>query len=178
METHPLQPRRVAIGVLCLCVSTISVAQKINVDSSRSANFSSYHTYMWETSPNPAKGEWDQRIVDAIDKQLQAKGLTKVDSNPDLWVVYSNSIQNNKEVVGVGYIPSGIPGDWGAPAGHSTYAYKVGTLVVEIADTKTKQLVWRGSASNTISNNSKKNTKNLDKAVAKLFNQYPPKQKQ
>ena len=51
---------------------------------------------MWEKSPHPANGLWGPRIVDAIDKQLQAKGWTKVDSNPDIWVVYSNSIHDQK----------------------------------------------------------------------------------
>ncbi len=92
-----------AIVVLGLLVSTAAVAQKINVDWDRQANFSQYHTYMWQPSPHPAKGFWDQRITDAVDKQLDAKGLTKVDSNPDLRVVYSNSIHDQKEVVGTGY---------------------------------------------------------------------------
>ena len=46
-----------------------------------------------------------------------------------------------------------------------------------MADTKDKQLVWRGSVSDTINDNSNKNIKNLDKAVAKLFKGYPPKPK-
>jgi hypothetical protein len=158
-------------------VSTICVAQKTNVDWDRSANFSSYHTYMWETSPNPAKGEWNQRIIDDVDRQLQAKGLTKVDSNPDLWVVYSNSIQHQKQVVGIGYIAGSLPGYGGGPAGHVTYINKIGTLVVEIADTRTKQLVWRGAISDTISDKQNRNIKTLDNAVTKLFRNYPPQQK-
>ena len=96
--------RRVfAAIVLSVLFSTVAFAQKTNIDWDRSANFSNYHTYMWEKSPHPAKGFWDQRIVDAVDKQLQAKGLTKVDANPDMWVVYSNSIHDQKEVIGTGY---------------------------------------------------------------------------
>ena len=167
-----------AIVVLGLLVSTAAVAQKINVDWDRQANFSQYHTYMWQTSPHPAKGFWDQRITDAVDKQLQAKGLTKVDSNPDVWVVYSNSIHDQKEVVGTGYNmgPYWGWGTWGGPTTttYNTWVTKVGTLVVEISDPKQKDLLWRGSATDTISDNSDKNIKTLDKAVAKLFKGYPP----
>jgi len=167
-----------AIVVLGLLVSTAAVAQKINVDWDRQANFSEYHTYMWQASPHPAKGFWDQRITDAVDKPLQAKGLTKVDSNPDVWVVYSNSIHDQKEVVGTGYNmgPYWGWGVWGGPTTttYNTWVTKVGTLVVEISDPKQKDLLWRGSATDTISDNSDKNIKTLDKAVAKLFKGYPP----
>jgi hypothetical protein len=99
-----------SVVILSLLLSTLALAQKINTDWDRSANFSTYHTYMWETSPRPAHGLWHQRIIDAIDKQLQAKGLTKVDSNPDMWVVYSNTIHDQKEVVGNNY---GFGPGWG-----------------------------------------------------------------
>ncbi len=174
--------RRVfAAIVLSVMFSTVAFAQKTNIDWDRSANFSNYHTYMWEKSPHPAKGFWDQRIVDAVDKQLQAKGLTKVDANPDMWVVYSNSIHDQKEVIGTGYGfgPSWGWGYWGpGNVTYNTYVTKQGTLVVELAHAKdNKVLLWRGSVTNTISDNSNKNINNLDKAVAKLFQNFPPKQK-
>ena len=52
---------------------------------------------------------------------------------------------------------------------YNTYVTKQGTLVVDIADAKNKQLLWRGSATDTISDNSNKNIKTLDNAVNKLF---------
>ena len=172
-----------ALFVLGLLVSSAAVAQKTNIDWDRQANFSQYHTYMWQKSPHPAKGFWDDRIIDAVDKQLQAKGLTKVDSNPDLWVVYSNSIHEQKELVGTGYNygPGWGWGGWGylgpTTTTYNTWVTKEGTLVVEISDVKEKELLWRGSATDTISDNSNKNIKTLDKAVAKLFKGYPPTSK-
>jgi len=50
----------------------------------------------------------------------------------------------------------------------------VGTLVIDLFDTKTKQLIWRGTASDTLSNNSNKNIENLNKGVEKLFKKFPP----
>jgi hypothetical protein len=172
-----MKTRILVVVVLCLLVSTLAFAQKVNINWDRNANFANYHSYMWEASPNPAKGLWNQRIIDAVDKQLEAKGLAKVDSNPDLWVVYSNSIHNEKDVVGTGYL---VGPTWGqsGPVSQNTFIFKIGTLVVELADTKDKQLLWRGSVSDTITDNSNKNIKNLDKAVAKLFQKYPPKEKE
>src|SRR5207302_1266016 len=56
----------------------------------------------------------------------------------------------------------------------ATETYKVGTLIVDLFDTKTKQLIWRGSSSDTLSNNSDKNIKNLDKGAEKMFKHFPP----
>lgn len=177
-----MKKRVVAAVVFAFLLSTVAFGQKINTDYDRSANFSNYHTYMWEKSPHPARGFWDQRIIEAVDKEMQAKGLTKVDANPDVWVVYSNSIHDQKQVVGTGYTfgPSwGWGWGWGgAPTTYNTYVTKLGTLVVEIADAKGKQLLWRGSATNTITDNSNKNINNLDKSLNKLFQNFPPKQQE
>jgi hypothetical protein len=55
--------------------------------------------------------------------------------------------------------------------------YKVGTLVVDLFDAKTKKLIWRGSSSDTLSDKSDKNIKNLDKGVEKMFGHFPPSEK-
>jgi hypothetical protein len=55
--------------------------------------------------------------------------------------------------------------------------YKEGTLVVDIYDTNSKQLIWRGSAEDTLSDKAEKNEKSLDKGVAKMFQEFPPKPK-
>ncbi len=179
-EPFSIYKRVLAFVVLSLLFAAVSFAQKTNIDWDRNANFSEFHTCAWEPSPNPAKGLWNQRIVDAVNRELQAKGLTLVDSNPDLWVVYSKSIHDQKQVVGTGYGfgPSWNWGYWGPSAvRYNTYVTKQGTLVVEIADAKDHQLLWRGSVTDTLSDNNNKNISKLDKAVAKLFRDYPPKQK-
>ncbi len=172
--------RILAVAILGFLLSTVAFAQKTNVDWDRGANFSQYHTYMWQKSPHPANGLWDPRIVADVDQQLAAKGLTKVDSNPDIWVVYSNSIHEQKELVGSGY---SYPPAWGwgyawgqSPQFYNTWITKLGTLVVEMSDAKAKTVLWRGSVTDTITDNSNKNIKTLDNAVAKLFKGYPPKQ--
>ena len=40
--------------------------------------------------------------------------------------------------------------------------------MVDLFDTKTKQLVWSGSSSDTISSNSNKNIQNLNKGVDEI----------
>jgi hypothetical protein len=52
--------------------------------------------------------------------------------------------------------------------------YKVGTLVLDLFDTKTKTLVWRGMSSDILSDKSDKNIKNLNRGVQKMFQHFPP----
>jgi Domain of unknown function (DUF4136) len=169
-----------AILLLILLAAAAAVAQKVNVDWDRGTDFSEYHTYAWQPSTHPAKGLWDQRIVDAVNAQLQAKGFKLVDANPDLWVVYSNSIKKDQQVVGTGYTMGPTWGwgyGWGGPTTttYNTYTTREGTLIVEIADTHGHRLLWRGSVTDTISDNSDKNIKKLNGAVNKLFKNFPPK---
>ena len=53
--------------------------------------------------------------------------------------------------------------------------YEEGTLVVDLFDMSDKRVVWRGVASETVSDNPEKNSKKVQKAVEKMFKQFPPK---
>jgi Domain of unknown function (DUF4136) len=67
--------------------------------------------------------------------------------------------------------------DWGFGESTTTVdSYKVGSLVVDLFDAKTTHMVWRGSSSDTLSNKSDKNIKNLNKAVQKMFQHFPPEE--
>ena len=174
-----MKKRIATILLLTLLAATATFAQKVNVDWDRGTDFSKFHTYAWQPSTHPAKGLWDQRIIDGVNTQLQAKGLKLVDSSPDLWVVYSNSIKKNQQVVGTGYNmgPAWGWGYWGGPTTttYNTYTTREGTLIVDIADANDHQLLWRGSATDTLSDNSDKNIKKLNNALNKLFKNFPPK---
>ena len=56
----------------------------------------------------------------------------------------------------------------------TTSEYTVGTLVVDIFDAKSKQLVFRGTAQDEISDKAEKNAKKLAKASDKMFKDFPP----
>ena len=174
-----MKSRLWTILLLALATSPAMMAQKVNVDWDRHADFSKFHTYAWQKSPDPAKGLWDQRVIDGVNKQLQAKGYQLVDSNPQLWVVYTSHVKKEQQTVGTGYNmgPYWGWGYWGGPTTttYNTYTYREGTLVVEIADADGHQLLWRGTATDTLSDNSDKNIKMLNNAMNKLFKNYPPK---
>jgi hypothetical protein len=53
--------------------------------------------------------------------------------------------------------------------------YKIGTLVVDMFDTSSKNLIWRGSSSSALSGGPEKNDKNMNNDVRKMFQHFPPK---
>ena len=65
---------------------------------------------------------------------------------------------------------------WGG-FGQSTttvQTYKVGTLVVDMFEAGSKNLIWRAASHSALSGNPEKETKNLDKDVQKMFQHFPP----
>jgi Domain of unknown function (DUF4136) len=171
----------ILIGTMILFASTSS-AQQVKTDYDRNANFAQYKTYSWEQVKTKDQLDVD-RIKSAVNATLTAKGWTQVASGGDVSIIAIEMTQN-QQTLNTFY--DGFGGGWGwrrfggggfggfGDATTTTDTYKVGTLVVDLFDTKTKQLLWRGSASDTLSNNSNKNIKNLDNGVQKMFKQFPP----
>jgi hypothetical protein len=161
--------------VTSLLVLVTSVfAEEIRTDYDHHVNFSEYKTYSWakvETSDSI----WDERVKEAVDKELAAKGWTQVPSGGDVSVVAIGTTRT-KPTLRTFY--DGFDGwYWGGFGGATTYVenYTEGTLVVDMFDSKSKKLIWRGSASDVLSSKPEKNIKKLDKAVQKMFERFPPK---
>jgi hypothetical protein len=123
-----------------------------------------------------------QDIKRAVDAQLAQKGLTRVDKGGDLLVGYQASVNEEKSINLWG---SGGTGLWGGGPGWGggfssvqgqTSSIPIGTLVVGLYDPARKQMIWRGDATKTVSlkKDANKNYQNLEKAMVKLFKNYPP----
>jgi Domain of unknown function (DUF4136) len=161
-----------------LFVTVAAFAQDVQFDYDRSTNFTAFKTYQWIDMKPVQVGDQllDSDIKRAVDAQLAAKGLRRVESEGDLLVGYQAAISQEKQFDGV---PSGPPwwGNWGwGNTRVTTSTIDVGKLVIGLFDPAKKQLVWRGSASKTldIMQDPDKNYRTLEKAMAKLFKNYPP----
>lgn len=171
--------KTLSVIAMAFALTTLSFAQAIRTDYDRKTNFSQYKTFSFEKIQTKDPLLVD-RVTSAVSAALSAKGLTQVTSGGDISIV-AITMTRKQQTLNTFYDNFG--GGWGwrgsdegfGEATTTTDTYRVGTLVVDLFDTKSKQLVWRGSESNAVSNNSSKNIKNLDKGVAKLFKGYPPK---
>ena len=162
--------KRINMAAL-LCAAAAAFAQDVQFDYDRSANFSAYKTYQWVDYKKVEVGDQllDRDIKRAVDEQLAGKGLQRVESGGDLFVGY------HRLGSGWGGPFWGPWGNWGNTRVTSS-TIDVGKLVIGLFDPSTKQLVWRGAASNTLDlkKDPDKNYRTLEKAMTKLFKNYPP----
>jgi hypothetical protein len=183
----------ILLPVLILLGVTAVLAQDVRYDFDQTQDFSKYKTYKWVTvkQADQADDLTAKRIMDAVDVELAAKGLTKTDADSaDLYVSYETAIGTEKQFTsfntGWTYGPAWGPGWYGyggIPTGStygSTSTIYVGQLDLSMYDSQAKKLVWRGNASKTLDPKAKpeKKQKNITKAVSKLLKNYPPKQKE
>jgi hypothetical protein len=159
-------------GVALLAGS--ATAQEISYDFDRSANFAAIKTYAWVTGHSVKDDLNHKRIVAAIDAQLAARGLSKVEqgASPDALVTYHVGFARDLQVTGYG-------STWGGyrsrPISARTEQITVGTLAVDMMDAKTKSVIWRGAATRDmdVDASPEKREKNLNKAAEKMFEHYP-----
>lgn len=177
-----MRPKRVialfssalAVALLILTAGRLA-AQDVTYNAMPGTNFSKYHTYKWVEIPGGAHPNqiMDAEIKQAVDGQLSQKSLTKTDDEKaDLYVGYQVAVDQQKQ-----WNAFGMGRGFGGGMGTATSSnIDIGTLVLDMYDPSTKQLVWTGRATKTLdpSSNQEKNQKNLDKAMAKLLKHYPP----
>ena len=163
------------IPLFLVALTTAVFAEHVAVDYDHVTNFNQVKTYSW-SKVHTANSIWDDRVKDAIDKELAAKGWTRVPSGGDVAVVAveKTSIHQQYDTFYDGF---GGWRRWGGIGDSTTTVdnYKVGTLIVSMFNGNSKQLIWRGTSSSDLSANPDKNTKKLDQDVQKMFKHFPPR---
>jgi uncharacterized protein DUF4136 len=176
----------VILLVLCLSSATSSLAIDVKTDFDRRTDFGRYKTFCWQKvkTRNPL---WIERIKAAVGSALTAKGWSQVESGSACDVaVVAMEIKRNHDTVKTFYDDIGGGwGDWGwrgfgggglGESTTTTETFQTGTLIVDLFDARSKNLVWRGSATDTLFKNSDKNIKKFKSSVHKLFEHFPPQQ--
>jgi hypothetical protein len=167
-----------ASGILlpALICSAVAFAA-VHTDYDHKADFGRFRTYSW-IGVRAGNSLWQDRIAAAVDSQLAAKGWTRVASGGEASVAALGKV-DERDTLQTFY--NGLPGwgwnGWGASgtAATNTAPEAVGNLTVDVFDSGTKKLLWRGTATETLSAKPEKNDKKLERAVAEMFDHFPPK---
>jgi Domain of unknown function (DUF4136) len=165
--------RTAALTIVAAIYASLAAAQGVKVDWDRTASFARYETFFW-AGENALTGNTllDQRIVSAVDTLLHARGLRCGEAG-DLWI--AAHVATSDRAALNGFYADWRGSDWsGVGATGIVDELTRGTLIVDIFDARTGQLVWRGTATGSVSNNPEKSHKNIQKAVEKMFKNFPP----
>jgi hypothetical protein len=178
--------RRIAVAVLLVLVAcSVAQAQKIKVEFDKNIDFTKLKTYAWDPTPQATgKPVLVLAIKGAVNHELDKRGLKQVAENPDLYIAMYGGVDSDFAVTysDFYYGPYGIPAFdqsflmWGmAPGTTNTAVVHKGQLVVDLLDASAKKLVWRGIATQKLSDQQMKLVEQVNTAVEKLFAKYPPK---
>jgi len=167
-----------------------SVAQKVTIDYEKSTDFSEYKSYTflgWQENINQIMNDFDmKRIREAFQDEMSKRKLENVESDADI-VISLFLVEEQKTSTtsytnyygmgaGRGYRRGGRRGGWGG--GHSTTNYSEsdyleGTMVMDVFDGRSQEMIWQGVATKTINEKPEKREKGIPKAVQKLMKKFP-----
>ena len=182
MSKHTLG---IVVAAVVLLGSHHGLAQKVTIDFDKSMDFSRPKTYAWIRGTPASNPKLDLYIIGVGDHQLAQKGLTKVEAkDADLLITYhaaSNAeinatiLDSDSYALSLG-LPQTTTVTWWAwlPQGSTARLIRKGTLAVEIIDRQRHQLIWTANAKVTLDEKRSKALDQLDKALIKVFNGYPP----
>ena len=176
-----------AAVTLLLCLQSCEPALKVTSDYDKAANFSQYKTYAVDTFTMPSRMNQlnANRVLNAVKSDLNSKGFIE-SGTPDLLVHIAviakdaQSVTATTNYYGYGYGGAYRPYYWGGPAGgmgYTTYDvqnYIEGSLIVDIADAATKNLLWEGIGNKEIGTPSDPEAA-INKAVTQIMASFPPK---
>ncbi len=178
--------RKLALGALALALAVpLAQAQHVHTDYDHNAPFSDYRTFSFHKvqTLNPL----DQSVLRReIVRDLTFHGWREVPQGGDVVITLVGGQTEQRQYqtfyngLGPGFGWGGWGGWWGMGWGGGTTTtteqnIPVGTLVVDLYDSHTHQLVWRGTSRETESGNMEKNTGKMQKAIDEMFYKFPPK---
>jgi len=188
---------RILIGIaaVLLTLPAAAAAQKVSYDIG-SADFHGLKTFAFKHSPatdgdTQRTTAYDSPLVRerteaAIAEQLQARGLERDNENPDMYVTARRAFKTEYDVYafpdwgigyGWGYGWSPYYVGWSPWYGTTWYTDEriIGTLIVDVEDAATGQLMWRGLAEKHVHEHASPahRTKRVNKEVTKMFEKFP-----
>ena len=158
----PLILAWVLIGTTQLVVAGQQPKYGVKVMAAKPAALAKAKTYVWTKSQPSFIKEVDEQIVAAVDRELGARGLTKVASGAsDVVVTYASISRTDADV-------KSKPSSSGA-----LREFAVGTLVVDMRDPASRESVFRVRMDTPIEKDRATLEAAINEAVAAMFEKYP-----
>jgi Domain of unknown function (DUF4136) len=177
--------KKITVFFLCLAFVGCSTI-KTSYDYDKQADFTKYKTYSYsdEALKMPIQELNRNRVLEAIDAEMTARGYTKSD-NPDAIVDVDLKAEKKQEATATttgGYGGYGRYRGYGYGGGFSTTQINVneyveGTLFISLVDKQTNKLFWQGRGTKVLDEDAtpERRDANIKYAVGEIFKNYPAK---
>jgi len=174
--------RTLVMAALLLLMAAPAFAQKVYVGHDPNYDIDGIETFAWsktlETSVEASDPLLHSHIVNSIEHYLSMGGIREVESDPDVRVTYHTSTTDSL-ILNVSYFGYGYPVGWGWAGYYAAIptvtagSFETGTLVIDVWDAQTEEMVWRGIATNiTVYDNPQKMLKKADAALSKIVKKW------
>jgi len=169
----------IGAGVIAALTVACGYSIKTSTDYDRSVRFSNYDSFFIVKGNSSGNPLLDQRAEGDVRTALTDKGWIEVPEGLGKAAVVVHAATKTKhtyETLYDGWGGWGWRRGWRGFGGATTYVsdYKVGTLMVDIFDAKTKQAIWHGNAVDALSDDAKSNAEATEQAIDKMFSSFPP----
>jgi hypothetical protein len=177
--------RRVFVLLLAAAVVGGCSTIEVSSDYDPGADLSRLESYGWLPDPSPPAGDsrldsslLDARVRNVVDTQLAKRGYRQAPpEEADFLVTYHAALEKKIDVDTI-YSSYGYGGGGSVVESEAVKReYERGTLLLDVVDPKTRQLLWRGSASAEIGPDDapEERRKRTEKAVASMLERFPPR---
>ena len=160
---------------------------KVVVDLDKTHDFSEYTTYSflgWQDDSDKILNDFDRkRLRDAFKSEFKSRGLEFVEESGDMAVSLFIVVDQKTSITAYtdyygsgGYGYGRFRGGWGGGYASTSYTesdYLEGTLVMDVFDGQSKDQVWQGIATGTVTENPERREKTIPKSVSELMKQFP-----
>jgi hypothetical protein len=184
------------VGLVALALPPL-VAQKVEIETNvdKTADFSTIKTYAWlppppviqnvapgaASNPNLTQEVLGPHIVEAVNRQLRARGLTETDrDSADVLIAYGAALTTgfSRTYLGEHY---GYVTGWGSPIPlglaptTSGHVYEQGTVVVDVVQRASNRAIWRGSAVTRVQHGRtvEERVERINDAAKRMFDRFP-----
>ena len=169
----------VSIGACAAALFTVGCGYgiKTSTDYDRQASFSSYRTFYLLDGNSSGNPVTDQMVRVDVASALTSKGWREVPDSEAQAAVLIHAATKDKHSFETFYHGWGEwHWHWGGFADTTRFVedYKIGTLVVDIFDARTKQAIWHGFAAGAVSEDPTSVEDATEQAVARMFSDFPP----
>jgi hypothetical protein len=165
----------------CLACATV----RVSTDHDPSADFTSMRSYAWlddrsgvDEDREGVSSLLDRRIRSAIESELGEKGLTRADrADAAILVAYRLSVETKLDVDTI-HTSAGYGVGWYVGMASQTIVseYEEGTLLIDLIEASSKQLVWRGTGEARLreSPSPEQREERVRQAVREILANFPP----